>query len=145
MRNEHPKGYDWRSKRHRGQYVPLDSTTTETPTVLIVDDDRPLADGFASALPERYEVRTAYTAQAARESLHEGIDAALLDRRLPDGSGDQLLDEIRDAELDCRVAVVSACRPSADLDCDTYLVKPVSGLEAVRETVADLLGEGVSC
>jgi len=117
---------------------------SENSTVLIVDDNRPLADGFASALPERYEVRTAYTAEGARAFFHEELDVVLLDRNLPDTHGDQLLGEIRDEAYDCRVAVVSAAQPSSDLDCDVYLTKPLSGVEAVRETVADLLDENVS-
>jgi DNA-binding response OmpR family regulator len=118
---------------------------SENPTVLIVDDNRPLADGFASALPERYEVQTAYTAEEARASFHEEPDVVLLDRNLPDTHGDKLLEEIRDAECDCRIAVVSAAQPSSELNCDTYLTKPLSGVEVVRETVADLLDDGISC
>ncbi|WP_135824684.1 response regulator transcription factor [Halorussus ruber] len=118
---------------------------SDNPAVLVVDDNRPLADGFASALPERYEVQTAYTAEEARASFHEELDVVLLDRNLPDTHGDKLLEEIRDAECDCRVAVVPAAQPTSDLDCDTYLTKPLSGVEAVRETVADLLDGNISC
>ena len=69
-----------------------DPTTSETPTVLIVDDNRPLADGFAEAMDDDCETLTAYTAAEARESLHDDIDAVLLDRRLPDTPSDRLLD-----------------------------------------------------
>ncbi|MFC7082224.1 response regulator transcription factor [Halorussus caseinilyticus] len=117
---------------------------SKPPTVLIVDDNRPLADGFARALPEEYEVLTAYTGEEARESFHDDVDAILLDRRLPDASGDELLAEIRDGEYDCPVAIVSADEPSGNLDCDTYLTKPLAGVEVVRETVADLLDGAVS-
>nr|WP_115797902.1 response regulator [Halorussus sp. JP-T4] len=112
---------------------------TETPTVLIVDDNRPLADGFARALPDEYDVVTAYTGEEARESFHEGVDAVLLDRRLPDASGDDILDEIRASDCDCRVAVVSADERPPDFECDTYLTKPLAGTDVIRETVADLL------
>ncbi|MFC4450892.1 response regulator transcription factor [Halorussus aquaticus] len=122
----------------------IDISRTERPTVLIVDDNRPLADGFARALPEQYEVLTAYTGAQAREALHEDIDVVLLDRRLPDVSGDQLLEEIRENGYDCRVAVVSANERSGDLDCDTYLTKPLAGTEVVRQTVSDLLDGNVS-
>jgi DNA-binding response OmpR family regulator len=117
---------------------------TETPTVLIVDDNRPLADGFAEILSTNYEVETAYTAEQARRSFREEIDVVLLDRRLPDGSGDDLLGEIRDAGYDYRVAVVSATQPSSDLDCDRYLTKPLADPDTVQETVANLLGDDVS-
>lgn len=124
--------------------MPIEISRTETPTVLIVDDNRPLADGFARALSEQYEVLTAYTGEEARESFHEGIDVVLLDRRLPDVSGDQLLEEFREDDCDCRVAMVSADERSGDLDCDTYLTKPLAGTDAVRETVANLLDTNVS-
>lgn len=123
-----------------------DFTMPETPTVLIVDDNRPLADGFAKALHDECETLTAYTAREARDALHEEVDVVLLDRRLPDTSGDRLLEEIRASDYDCRVAIVSAEEPtgSPDLNCDRYLTKPLSGVEAVRRTVADLLDGNVS-
>lgn len=111
----------------------------ENVTILVVDDNRPLADAFARVLSTKYDVRTAYTVADARESLDPDVDVVLLDRRLPDGSGDELLEEIREYGYDCRVAVVSATKKSSELDCDAYVTKPLSGAEEVRETVANLL------
>lgn len=108
-------------------------------TVLVVDDNRPLADGFAQVLSEEYDVTTAYTAAEARESFGPSLDVILLDRRLPDGSGEELLGEIRDRECDYRVAIVSGEEPSSDLDCDTYLTKPIGSTDVLHRTVADLL------
>jgi len=113
-------------------------------TVLVVDDNRPLADGFARALASDYDVRTAYTFTEARESLTPSVDVVLLDRHLPDGSGDDLLDEIRQGDHDYRIAVVSASSPSPDLDCDAYLTKPVGETDVLHETVSDLLGGTIS-
>lgn len=117
---------------------------SENETVLVVDDNRPLADGFASALDSEYEVRTAYTGSEARELFDDDVDVVLLDRNLPDVSGDDLLEEIRRRELDCSVAVVSAADPSPELDCDLYVTKPLSSTDAVRETVSCLLSGNVS-
>ncbi|WP_135829229.1 response regulator transcription factor [Halorussus halobius] len=117
---------------------------TDTDTVLVVDDNRPLADGFARALATDYDVRTAYTVEEARESLTPTVDVVLLDRHLPDGSGGDVLDEIRQRNHDCSVAIVSASDPSADLDCDAYLTKPIGETDVLRETVSDLLGGRVS-
>lgn len=121
-------------------------TTSETPTVLIVDDNRPLADGFEKALQDECETHTAYTAAEARETLRDDvdIDVVLLDRHLPDAPGDKLLEEIRDDGYDCRVAMVSAYEQTEDLDYDRYLTKPLSGVETVRETVAELFDGTVS-
>ena len=113
-------------------------------TILVIDDNRTLADGFARALDEEYEVYTAYSAAEARESFDPKIDAVLLDRRLPDGSGDELLEEIRERGYGYGVVVVSAENPSSDLDCDAYLTKPVGGVESLRRTVADLFDGSVS-
>lgn len=117
---------------------------SDSEKVLVVDDDRPLADGFAQALSSDYDVRTAYSVEDARESLDPEIDAVLLDRRLPDGSGDELLEEIRDQDHDCRVAMVSGESPDSDLDCDTYVTKPLAATDAVQQTVENLLDGNVS-
>jgi len=77
-------------------------------------------------------VLTAYGGEEALEYLDEAaarIDVALLDRRMPDVSGDKVLARITDSDEDCRVAMVTAVNPGFDLidmGCDEYLVKPVS-------------------
>lgn len=119
--------------------LPTATTTTDAPTVLIVDDNRPLADGFARALPDEYEVETAYTGREAREAFHDGVDAVLLDWQLPDAAGEEFR-----AEGGCRIAVVSAEPESSDLDCDRAVSKPVGGTDALRRLVPDLLDGGVS-
>ncbi|WP_136715296.1 response regulator [Halorientalis salina] len=102
------------------------------PTVLIADDERPLADLYTDYLAEDYEVLTAYGGEEALEYLDEAaarIDVALLDRRMPDVSGDKVLARINDSDEDCRVAMVTAVNPGFDLidmGCDEYLIKPVS-------------------
>lgn len=118
---------------------PDTQTETSTESVLVIDDNRPLADAFASVLSSEYEVTTAYTLADARASLDPEIDAVLLDRRLPDGSGDELLEEMRADDDEYRVAVVSATEKSPDLDYDAYVTKPLSGTGEVRETVEALL------
>lgn len=117
---------------------------SEIETVLVVDDNRPLADGFAHVLSEEYDVKTAYSAADARELFDPMVDVVLLDRRLPDGSGEELLGELRDYEFDCRVAIVSADDPSPELDYDAYLTKPVTDTAVLHRTVADLLDGNVS-
>jgi DNA-binding response OmpR family regulator len=121
-----------------------DPLTPEDVSILVVDDNRPLADAFARALASEYEVTTAYSVADARESLDPDVDVVLLDRRLPDGSGDELLQEIRECGYECRVAVVSGAERSSELDCDAYVTKPLSGADEVRETVSELLDEHVS-
>ena len=114
------------------------------PTVLVTDDERPLADLYTDHLTEDYEVLTAYGGEEALERFDEAgerIDVALLDRRMPDVSGDEVLARIADSGEDCRVAMITAVNPGFDLidmGCDEYLVKPVSG-EDLLDVVDRLL------
>ncbi|MFB6146570.1 MAG: response regulator [Halobacteriaceae archaeon] len=109
-------------------------------SVLVVDDEEDLADLYASWLAEDYPIRTATGGQEALEILDEAIDIVLLDRRMPDLSGDAVLDEIEKRDLTCRVAMVTAVDPDIDvieMGFDDYIVKPVTR-EELRDLVANL-------
>ncbi|QCD66887.1 response regulator [Halomicrobium sp. ZPS1] len=109
----------------------------DEPTVLVVEDEPQLADLYAEYIDDSYTVLTAYSGEAAIETLHEAIDVVLLDRRMPVCSGNEVLAAIEDHPLDCRVAMVTAVDPDFDiieLGVDDYLVKPVSQDE-IREVV----------
>ena len=113
-----------------------------TPTVLVVDDERAITDAYADWLREDYDVRTAYSGTEALERYDEDVDVVLLDRRMPDLSGREVLAEIADQGDRCWVALVSAVEPDFDIlemGFDTYIVKPVSDPEELRETVEMLL------
>lgn len=102
----------------------------EDATVLAVDDLQDYLDVYEYRLGDRYDVRTANGGEAALDALSEDVDVVLLDRDMPDVSGDDVLAAIRDAGYDCRVAMVTANEPDEDvvgLGYDTYLRKPVSG------------------
>jgi DNA-binding response OmpR family regulator len=100
--------------------------------VLVVDDDRELADLYADWLDEQYTVHTAYGGNEALDLLEEaddGYDAILLDRRMPDLTGDLTLVVLRDRGYDYPVAMVTAVEPDVDvldLGFDDYLVKPAT-------------------
>jgi DNA-binding response OmpR family regulator len=101
---------------------------TETATVLVVEDERELADLFTDWLSDSYDVRTAYSATDALEKLDEEVDVVLLDRRLPERSGDELIEVVEEQNYDCLVAMVTAVDPDFDmleLGFDAYVVKPV--------------------
>ena len=109
---------------------------TDPAGVLVVEDDRTLADLYAEWLADSYRVETTYDGETALERLDETIDVVLLDRMLPDRSGDEVLSEIRAAGIDCRVVVVSAVTPGLDtvrMGFDSYLEKPVEPAEISRE------------
>jgi len=109
--------------------------------VLVVEDESDLADLYAAWLREHCAVRTTYGGAAAVDAIDDTVDIVLLDRRMPGLSGDEVLDTIRDRDLECRVAMVTAVEPDFDIvemGFDDYLVKPVSKDDLV-ETVEQLL------
>ena len=111
-------------------------------TVLIVDDEKPITDAYARWLDDDYEVRTAYSGSEALEKLDDAVDVVLLDRRMPDLSGEDVLSQIHEQGLTCRVALVSAVEPDFDileLGFDAYLEKPLSDAAELLETVETLL------
>lgn len=129
------------SREHENGESRTQSTDSETPVVLIVEDERGLADLYTAFLEDRYTVRTAYTGEQALGMLDDAVDVALLDRRLENWSGDQLLGVIQDRKIDCQVAMVTAVAPDFDiaaLAIDEYLTKSVSR-EDLLEIVEELL------
>lgn len=109
-------------------------TPTPSATVLVVEDDAALAELYADWLRADYAVEVATGGEAALERLSEGgVDVVLLDRHMPDVTGDEVLVTVRDWGLDARVAMVTGVTPELDilnLGFDDYLTKPVD-----RETL----------
>jgi len=101
----------------------------DEPTVLVVDDDRQLADLYAAWLRGEYDVRTAYGGEEAIEAMSGAVDVALVDRLMPRIPGDEVLERIGAADkYDCRVSIVTAVEPDFDIigmGFDEYLVKPI--------------------
>jgi DNA-binding response OmpR family regulator len=109
----------------------------DRPVVLIVEDEPDLADLYATWLRGDYTPRVTYGGREALEELDDEVSVVLLDRRMPDVSGDDVLEAIRDRGIDCRVAMVTAVEPDFDIVAmgfDDYLVKPVSK-DVLRSTV----------
>jgi two-component system response regulator AdeR len=110
-------------------------------TVLIADDEPAIVDGQASRLEAKYRVRRAYGGREALDGLDETVDVALLDRRMPDLSGDQVLERVRMEGYACRVAMLTGVEPSfdiAEMGFDDYIRKPVDEAE-LFDVVENLL------
>ncbi|MDZ7730495.1 MAG: response regulator [Natrialbaceae archaeon] len=104
---------------------------------LIVEDEPELARLYGQWLSDEYEVTTANDGDEALEQITEEVDVVLLDRRMPTLSGDEVLDRIRERNLECRVAMVTAVEPDFDIvkmGFDDYLVKPIS-----KEQLIDII------
>ena len=118
---------------------------TEQKTILIVDDERVVAESYELYLQDEYETRIETNGGAALCELNPNdreIDLILLDRRMPGMSGDVVAEHVDDYELDYQVIMVSAVDPTVDiitLPCDGYLSKPVSEEEVVGAVEKALL------
>lgn len=119
---------------------------SDRPTVLIVDDDPRLVRMHASWLEDTYDVERAYNGRQALRSLTDDVDVVLLDRRMPGLSGSEVLEKIRELNVDCRVIMLTAVEPDfdvAEMPFDAYIVKPgfKPELESVVEDVLARAGE----
>jgi len=104
------------------------SSGSDRATVLLVDDEEEVADVYALRLQTAYDTRVAYGGEDALETIDVDVDVVLLDRRMPDLSGDEVLAKIREKGYDCRVIMLTAVDPGLDIlemGFDDYLCKPV--------------------
>jgi len=116
----------------------------QSPTVLVVDDEQQVADAYALRLQMEYDdVQKAYGGEEALASVDETVDVVLLDRRMPDYSGGEVLDQMRERGLGCSVIMVTAVDPDfdiVDMPFDDYLCKPVEK-EALFDAIEQQLTE----
>jgi DNA-binding response OmpR family regulator len=121
-------------------------------SVLIVDDEKEVADAYALRLRDLCDVQTAYDGEEALSIVDsEPVDIVLLDRHMPGLSGDDVLEELDDRGFYGRVLMVTAIDPGIDvfdLPFDDYLCKPVdredlhAAIEQQRTILAyETLGE----
>ena len=122
------------------------------PRVLMVDDQKEVADAYALRLEGVADVTVAYGGREALSAVDETTpDVTLLDRHMPTLSGDEVLRRLRDREFRTRVVMVTAIDPDlgvVEMPFDDYLSKPVdkADLQAVvdqqcRVLAYELLGE----
>jgi two-component system response regulator AdeR len=110
-------------------------------TVLVVEDEPDLRETYIAALEREYDVRAASDGDEALEAVDDAVDVVFLDRRMPGISGDEVLSELRDRGVDCRVVMVTAVEPDTDvlqMEFDEYLVKPVES-DDLRSAVERML------
>ncbi len=104
----------------------------ELKELLVIDDESRLCLALKTFFEEKgFKVTTAATCQAAMEQLHRvPAQVALLDLRLPDGSGLDVLTRIKKEHPEVRVVVISAVADSQSIDealqrgASSYLTKP---------------------
>lgn len=97
--------------------------------LMVVDDEPNVTDTYCIWLEDEYDVVPTYGGKEALEKLDNTVDVILLDRRMPEMTGDEVLEEIQERKEDPQVIMVTAVKPDFDiigLGCDDYLVKPIS-------------------
>lgn len=125
----------------RMEVFPITMSPAHAATVLVVEDERSLADLYAEWLSEEYEVLVAYDGEEALSIYHQDVDVVLLDRRMPGISGDEVLSAIRDRDPSCKVAMVTAVDPAVDIvdmPFDDYVTKPLTK-EDLHEAVERMM------
>ena len=100
--------------------------------IIIVEDDKKLNDGIKLALRHEYVCLQAFTIQDARELWKEQkADLILLDVNLPDGNGQEWLEEIRQSS-NVPIIILTANNMEMDivtgleLGANDYITKPFS-------------------
>jgi len=113
----------------------------DRPLVLAVDDEKRVVQAFEIWLGEEFEIITATGGNEALEQISDEVDVVLLDRHMPDLSGDEVLEQIREEGYDCQVAMVTAVAPEfeiVDMEFDHYISKPIDKSK-LREIVSRLV------
>jgi two-component system response regulator RegA len=104
----------------------------EDRTLLIVDDDRPFLVRLAKAMEARgFDVRTAETSEDGKQAIRERAPAfAVVDMRLDDGNGLEVIKLLRDLRPDARAIVltgygnIATAVTAVKLGAVDYLSKP---------------------
>jgi len=124
--------------------VSQESYNASLKRVLCVEDDRDTCEVLRFVMTD-YEFLSVHTVEAAEKLIAEApFDIYVLDNWLPDGSGVELCEKIRDLSITVPIVFTSAIGQQHDIDlamsagADRYLVKPYEP-EALVQTVKELL------
>ncbi len=101
--------------------------------IIVIDDDKSVLRAFALILKkDGYDVDTAESGREAMEKVEAGkYNAALIDFRLPDIDGTDLLHKIQKIHPEVAKIIITGFpsletgMKSVDVGADAYLVKPV--------------------
>jgi len=116
-------------------------------SILVVDDDLDFLDLVSTLLmDEGYEVDTAKSGQEALEKSREKIySLALIDIKLPDFEGIQLLKRMGDTDPRMRKVIITGYQTlentgqALNLGADAYLIKPLKAEEILEKVRSQLI------
>lgn len=120
------------------------STAGTDNSLLIVDDDKPFLSRLAKAMEARgYEVRTANSLEAGKQAIRDSAPAfAVVDMRLEDGNGLEVIRMLRDTRPDCRALVltgygnIATAVTAVKLGAVDYLSKPADAEDILAALTA---------
>ena len=117
--------------------------------ILVVDDDATVQEVLTLFLGDAYEVRSATTAADALVKVrHDPVDLVVLDHRLPDRTGLEILTELRSIRHNLPVVMLTGfgsewiCAAAFKLGLADYLKKPVNAVDLVG-TIQRILSPGL--
>ncbi len=115
-----------------------DSAPSLRPTILVVDDDDGLRESFRLILDDEYEVVDVSSGQQALEVVRAAqVDVVLLDIRLPEMDGIEVLERIKQIDEQAEVVLVTAVKTvktavaAMKLGAFDYVTKPFDEEELV--------------
>ncbi len=120
--------------------VPQAGDTIQKNTVLIVDDDRAILESSQAIVESAgYAVQTAETARdAIRKAKSDWFDIALLDIKLPDMEGTELLKQLQEIKPRMIKIMVTGSASldnaiqSVNLGANAYIVKPFNPADLLQ-------------
>ncbi|MHC3381732.1 response regulator [Haloarcula sp. H-GB5] len=111
-----------------------DNESKEDETVFIIDDEEGMVVFLEDCLDGHYTVKSDTDAIRAFHRIDNSVDVVLLDRKMPEMTGDKLLGLLREKGLDVQIAMITAIKPTEEImemPFDDYLVKPVEEPEVL--------------
>lgn len=126
----------------------MDAVDLSNLHILVVDDESGALDALADIFEDQHcRVTTAASAAEARTAFHaQQFDVALLDIRLPDARGTDLLREIRETSDITRCIMVTASSEAEDAinalneGASAYIQKPID-IDAMKRTIVSVVAK----
>ena len=112
----------------------IDDNSQDEGTVFIIDDEEEMIVLLEDCLSNHYTVESETSAARALQKIDSTVDVVLLDRKMPEISGDETLGLLREEGFDVQVAMITGVKPTEEImemPFDDYMVKPVEEPEVL--------------
>lgn len=111
-----------------------DDNSQNEETVFIIDDEEEMIVLLEDYLNDHYTVKSETSAARALQKIDGAVDVVLLDRKMPEISGEETLGLLREEGFDVQVAMITGVKPTEEImemPFDDYMVKPVEEPEVL--------------